>query len=349
MSVVSLLAGLLSYSVVISQLALSTILLMLAALALCHVNISRVRYAHSLPDTVYERQEFEIGMLAENEKQVLHAFDIEIADAALRSHRHTPSAITGIPPDRTVEQAEMTYLATRGIYNGSTFKLSSSFPFGLFAIERTGVLHDRVVVCPAPVLPPDVLALIEAGMGQGETKVGAAAEQTGQFRATREHRPGDRPNTISWPLTARFQKLVVRETEHPAPKRVVVVFHSYCPRGSILTGRSFENALQLLCGLFLHFQRNMIAFDFIASFHSWKPIPVPVEGVGLESALTALATARMHPSHDVVELTQCVANIAESPASLLIVSNTPVGRWVPMLPRVSSPCVCMDNLRVTTS
>jgi uncharacterized protein (DUF58 family) len=110
----------------------------------------------------------------------------------------------------------------RGRQEVPRYRLTSSFPFGLFEhrVERTGeaevLVYPRIGVFRSDPLPG---SRFTRRMTTGET-----AREKGQeeFRNIREYRLGDNPRLIAWKASARHRELMVKELEDDQTKRVSI-------------------------------------------------------------------------------------------------------------------------------
>jgi len=116
----------------------------------------------------------------------------------------------------------------------------------------------------------------------------------------------------------------------------------------VLSPRSFENALELLCGLFEHLKDSFIPIDFRASFNGWERIAAGGESAAGNRLAVLLATARMRVSRDIAPLVHTMRSEKRSSVVQLVVSNCPRKFWAHRLPQTHVPAFCMDNTgRVT--
>jgi uncharacterized protein (DUF58 family) len=173
-------------------------------------------------------------------------------------------------------------------------------------------------------------------------------DPSGEFRSLREFQSGDRVRLISWPLSARLGKLIVREMEQPGIQHCTVVFHSFQPPQTIVTHKSFERSLQILSGLFSYFRENSIPFEFVSSFNDWQRIPVPLDPESMRRALWTLAEARMTVSADFDAVRRAMEAELWRVEALVIVSNTPARLWAHRVPPYPVPVIGVDTQQAWT-
>lgn len=97
---------------------------------------------------------------------------------------------------------------------------------GLFALPLPACQPIQALVLPAPVLPPARLPVTPAWHG---TPTGHAGVQTApgalrEYLDIREYREGDLLQDIHWKLSAKQDKLIVRESAAPAGNTLPVCF-----------------------------------------------------------------------------------------------------------------------------
>jgi uncharacterized protein (DUF58 family) len=341
--IAGLAAGCATDSAALIQLALFCLILPATALGLAYLNLRGLVFRHVLPTMAFRNEPFEIELSVRNEGRILDKFDATVSDQAI-GHRQAQSVLfRNLPAATRTSFLQETRFKRRGIHGNFRYALTSSFPLGLTRHEIGGRAPGNIIVCPRPRLPLDAARILESGMGLGGLRQAASADVVGDLKSMREYRTGDHPKRISWPFSARFGTVIVRELEQPAPERVTLYFHSYQPPGVVLSRRSFERALELLSGLFVHLCRNGIPFDLVAPFTDWLPLPVTVDAAALRRAQTVLAQAAMTTSPTLDDLSRALALEGHSTGLVIVLSNAPTRLWAEALPRIPSRIFCLDN------
>jgi uncharacterized protein (DUF58 family) len=325
-------------------MALFCLFLVLLVIPIAALNMRGVKFSHAIPDQVYRNEEFEVSLNLGRKGGLLDCYDVSIRDSIFREGTekdvcHFPN----VRPSESTLRSLPARMKRRGIFSGFEFMLVSRFPLGLAVSTKTGRLNDSIIVYPAPRLPLKIRRLLEAGVGTGRTHSRSPSDMTGDFKAMREYRTGDHVKRISWPFSARFQTLIVREYEHPCLERVSIFFHSYEPLGVVLSRRSFEKSLQLLSGLFSYFGENFIPFDFTASFNGWRTVQVPPDRAAHREVHTLLATARMTAARELDDLVAALGRRADTDVPVLVVSNAPVRLWRSAVSDSAARVFMMDN------
>ena len=150
--------------------------------------------------------------------------------------------------------------------------------------------------------------------------------------------------SIHWPATARSRSIKVRQMDRPLPERYSVVYHSFCPSGTLFRPDTFEHSLQVFAGLFTWFQNKGLAFEYTACFADWKTTVVETES-DVQDAYTLLARAEYRPQKNISELAAVLSEITAI-NRVLVLSDAPVEQWEPRLPAFPRPVLCLDGNRI---
>ncbi len=341
--IAGLTAGCATDSPTLIQLSLFCLVLPAAAFGLAYLNLRGLVFEHVLPAMAFRNEPFDIELSVRNEGRILDKFDAAVSDQAIVNRRDQSILFRNLPAATRTSFLQTTRFKRRGIHGNFGYALTSTFPLGLTRHKIGGRAPGSIVVCPRPRLPLDAARILESGMGLGGLRQASSADVVGDLKSMREYRTGDHPKRISWPFSARFGTVIVRELEQPAPERVTVYFHSYQPPGVVLSRRSFERALELLSGLFVHLCRNGIPFDLVAPFTDWLPLPVTVDPTALRRAQTVLAQAQMTTNPTLDDVSRALALEEHRTGLVVVLSNTPTRLWADALPRIPSRIFCLDN------
>jgi hypothetical protein len=232
----------------------------------------------------------------------------------------------------------------RGVVHESPFIIRSTYPFGFFSFQETRLHKGSMVVFPKPLVPKELDSLADDDTwGPDESGV-RTPESYGDFRSIREYQPGDPMKSIHWPATARSHSIKVRQMDRPLPERYSVVFHSFCPPGTLFRPDTFEHALQVFAGLFTWFQNKGLAFEYTACFADWKTTVVET-AADVEDANVLLARAEYRPQKSINELASVLSELTAI-NRVLVLSDAPVEQWEPLLPAFPRPLLCLDGQRM---
>ena len=226
----------------------------------------------------------------------------------------------------------------RGIFRKFQYRVTSSFPMGLFMNSMSGAADADIIVFPHPAEPPIFDRLFAPGLGAGSEQQHILRELYGEFNGLRPFYHGCPLRLVHWPLSARYQELVVKDFEPESSDRIVIAFHSFSEKGKKM--KSPEYALRILSGMFLHLHRSVTSFSFIASFNDWDEIVVDSYKT-LTDVLTSLSCAEVNPLGDIRPLLEILERKERENCRVIVFSNTPRRQWEPEMEGVSS-AVCLD-------
>ncbi len=337
------------------QTALFITVVLIISLVLSRRNLKPMIASRNTPDAIFAGESFSVEVTLKPVVPGPPLFDLEFSDQLLGngSFRYAPDADSrvrpwdrpsiGIPELDTLQPFSCdvrTALLHRGAYRSFDYRTSSNYPFGLWSMTLTRAAEMDLTVFPKPVTPPVLEQLLAIGQGTKSDTLHHRRDVSGEFKGLREFANGDPVKLIHWPLSSRYQKLVVREFDPPSPEEVVVAFHSYTPSDAPRM-RSPEYALQLLCGSFLSLHHDGTEFTFISSFNDWEPIRVGDSPDELDEALENLALADVQPLSDLRGLTDVLDDMAEDDRRVIVLSNTPRRHWQGLLGDHHS-LICLD-------
>ncbi len=305
----------------------------------CYLNFRRVEADIVLPGSAFAGEKMKLALSVSNEKKYLSAYAVEVELEALGNGRFF-SALDPIYRSRTTDPVDfpeiaregdetatrLTSIHRRGVYSQFKCWLTSSFPFGLFRCSRFRILEQRIAIFPNPVLFPELTHVSGDGLSEEQECFRYGREASGEFRGLREFTHGDSLRYVHWPLSAKFDQLLVKEYDPATPERFVVAFHSYCPKGKLAI-RKAEPALRVLAGVLIELQETGASFELLASFNDWRSINVEEDPVALDQALYSLAEAKIRPTTRLKPLLEHLSELDPSNHRLIVVSDVPMRLW----------------------
>jgi len=210
------------------HLLLSVLLsLILASGLLAELGLSRLA-ARRIPRGLYfEGVAGEVALELTNRKLLAPSMSIVVEDQAAGERGR--AFFLSIPARSARLQTYPLTPERRGLLELTSLRLSSRFPFGFFEKDRTLKTRDSLLVYPR--ISP-LTREWQAGWGsEMETapNVPLARDSGEEYLGLREYRPGDNPKNIHWRVTARLQKMMVREFLPPDGRQVVLLLDSYLP------------------------------------------------------------------------------------------------------------------------
>jgi uncharacterized protein (DUF58 family) len=302
-------------------------------------NLDRVTYSRQVPKAVFAGSEFVVELRVTNSGRWADARCLETNDEVLGPFGKGMS-VGRLRAGEAAGGSFATWLRHRGIDPTFRWKISSTFPCGLWRATRFGRTQESLVVYPRPVAPFGIDDAGAADLPTGEENWVPLPDFSGEYLGIREFRPGDPLKMIHWRATARIQRLVVREFDRRLPVRYALFFHSYHPPGEPRLGDAFESALELLAGLLMECRTTGLPLELTADFNGWRAIEMTASQ-NLSEPLKLLAGARWTPSAEIDGLIGALRN--QPPENrVFIVSDTPARLWQSLLPDLQCDVTCLS-------
>ena len=347
--------GLWHHDITIIHLSLFCGIVLVISYGLSYYNFNALSLERILPERLFSREEFKVKLKIYNQKRNFNSYCIDIEDELLGNGRFAttvnqngispiekaPLLIAETPASYTSETSALSFFRRRGAYSSFNCHLSSKFPFGLFLREAEIELSSQILVYPSPASPPQLKQLFANGQGTGNDSSNIRRDSVGEFKGLREFSHGDPMKLIHWPLSARYQQLVVKEFEPSTPEKLVIIFHSFQPAGHPQM-HSPEYTLRLLSGMFLHLHETGTEFDFIASFNDWESMKVSESPDELDDVMESLSRADIQGLSNLTPLVELLDDMPEDDRRIVILSNTSCKYWKNLLGNRNS-LICLDN------
>lgn len=204
-------------------LMLSTIVLsgILSELVLRNVRVRR-----RLPRRAFAGTACLIELEVENDKPRAPSYSIELEDVATGDATEDRCYFLKVPPEERRTGAYRRTPARRGIIELSGIIVRTRYPFGLFEKWRVIAHPEELIVYPAlssdaPEPPGDRAS----GRDVPTRAPGPGIEIAG----LREYRDGDEARAIHWRRTASLGRMVVRERQRDAARRVTMLIDEARP------------------------------------------------------------------------------------------------------------------------
>lgn len=187
----------------------------MSELCLRHLAVTR-----KLPTAIHAGTPFLMGISVRNNKKRTPTFSLEVEDLTDERPVERRCYFLKIPAGREQETAYRNVVNHRGVHRLVGFRVSTRFPFGLIRKAHDITANAQILVYPALVPVPQLLAA-DGGAPLPDRR-NARASRSGEFHGLREYREGDDPRQIHWRSSARRGRWLVREHEDDVGGRVVV-------------------------------------------------------------------------------------------------------------------------------
>jgi uncharacterized protein (DUF58 family) len=192
--------------------------LIVASGALSNMTLRGLAVVRRPPPRIHAGRPFLMELALENKKRRRASYSIEIEDLAGGKPVDKRCYFLKLPAGKQQRASYRHTFHRRGLYRLDGFRISTRFPFALFAKSREVTRVDEILVLPA-VRPVALPAARSQRVGDApQSKLG----RRGEFFGLREYREGDDSRGIHWRSSARGGRLLVRELEEEAQRRVVL-------------------------------------------------------------------------------------------------------------------------------
>jgi uncharacterized protein (DUF58 family) len=163
-----------------------------------------------------EPQQAQVGQVVQEIVEVentspLPKLWLEIRDRSTLP-RHHIGAVISLSGRKSKRWRVRTRCTHRGLYHLGPTAILSGDPFGLFRVSRVFGQVSELLVYP-PTVPLSSFGLVESELPGGTQTQRRAYHTTPNAASIRDYLPGDPMNRIHWAVSARAQKLMVKEFE----------------------------------------------------------------------------------------------------------------------------------------
>ena len=196
------------------------------------------------PASVHRGEPFALSVRIENRKKLLPSVSLRVAGT---THEEINSGYVVKIPARSAGLVRLReQFDRRGVHRLPSVILTSGFPFGMFLRRRVFPMTNEVVVYPRvyPLRP----APLEQMSGGSETPRLLRGESD-EFFCLRDYYPGDDIRRISWKVSARLRRLVVREMEPSTSHNVMIGFDTRDVPSLDDFEEQFEEAVDMVASL----------------------------------------------------------------------------------------------------
>jgi len=183
-------------------------------------NLRGVRVQRKLPKRVFVDQPFQVDLCIYNSQQRWTSLSLVLSEMNGDVKQDRPCVVFAIPPQQTVQTSYIATVNLRGLHELRMVRVTTRFPFSLFAKSRAEHVSDTLIAYPKI---HDVHTRTRYGRELADGESGVRGHG-GDFDALRDYREGDNLRDIVWRKAAGTQRVVVREYIHPRINEVVIPF-----------------------------------------------------------------------------------------------------------------------------
>lgn len=208
---------------------------------LSEVVLRRLRVARRLPKRVFAGSPCLIELALRNDKRWLPSYSVELEDVSSAQPAERRCYFLKVAAGDERVAAYTRTPERRGVLRLTEVKVRTRFPFGLFEKSRRLELEDELVVYPALLREgARELGRTRAGPDVPTPRRGAGVEVAG----LRDYADGDEARAIHWRRSASLGRVVVRERQRDAARRLTLrVDETRPPDADAAWAERFEESL----------------------------------------------------------------------------------------------------------
>jgi uncharacterized protein (DUF58 family) len=223
------------------------------------VSLLRLSVGRNAPDSVHRLEPFTVWVRLKNDKRFMPSVSLRIQSGSESSYVY----VDKLSPGQEVEIRIEEMLPKRGIHVLPALRVTSGFPFGLFSCDLK--LNDEREI----VVYPRVRSLHNKVLDQldedGRTPK-VSMHFGDEFYSLREYTPGDDIRHISWKISARIGKWIIRDLEPSTSRQVLLIMDTRGIPNSNEWEEDFETAFDLAASLAvhlltMHYQVGLVSAD----------------------------------------------------------------------------------------
>lgn len=257
-------------------------------------NLRQLDIVQQAPDHVYRGEQFSIHHQIANRKKWISAQSIRLQSGSRDAEgsgdllEHLPAAYCArIRPKESISAPITHTLEKRGLHPLPAVEVTSGFPFGLFRRSIPLVAKDEVLVWPRV---RDVRqGVLDNLLGTGETFQLICGDGD-EFFSLRDYQPGDDIRHIAWKVSARLDRLMVRELEPSSSRTIVIFFDTRCSEEMSADSadmlEQFESAVELVASLSVAYLERHYSVGLFTPDHT---VPVGTGKAHSRAILDAMA------------------------------------------------------------
>jgi uncharacterized protein (DUF58 family) len=238
----------------VSGVMLGTVLV---SLIIGRINLSGIKAERRLPKYVFAGRPFKITTEVTNAKKFIRSYGISIeGEEADDESTFFLSVETGGKRTR----GKRLTCDRRGTHRFPPVFIRSDFPFGLFKLKRKASGRREMIIYP------HIWDINRAPGGSSQLRDEFPTHLKGPgsgLYGFRVYRHGEEATNISWKLSAKLGKLIIRETEHEEKRRVCIVFDNGIENDSATALEAFERAVSSAASLIWYLCRSEYAVKLV--------------------------------------------------------------------------------------
>ncbi len=262
--------------------------LLMVSVISSRVTLSRLSVDRSFPATVHAGRPADIVVRIRNNKRVFDSFSLAVESGP--TDRDSGSYILKVGPGDVATVVTPRTFTKRGLYHLEPTRLSTSYPFGLF--EQGIVCNGQREVLVYPEIRELKGSVVDRVLVRGDVASRGIRGRGTDYYGLREYLHGDDARLISWKVSAKQGKLMLREFEKPQRNGLTLVLDTDLAGQDDAHGIDrFEDAVKFSASLAALCLREGYYIDLV----------VPEDSIGLGSG-----------EHQLHNILRCLALIEPS-------------------------------------
>lgn len=191
----------------------------LSSSTLRRIEVKRLTVRH-----VSAKEEAPIQIEIKNSKKRTSSYSLRILDHLKTGELLGASYVMHIPGGARDTVSYSVQFPRRGVYELSRIRVVTRFPFGFFERSFSVKQEQEIIVYPQII---DVRPVLESSnMDIGEIETGRKGQGQSLY-GLREYSPTDSARYIHWKVSARINKLMIREFEKEEKKKITLYLFNY--------------------------------------------------------------------------------------------------------------------------
>lgn len=225
--------------------------------------IRKINVRRKISFPLYAGTPFQVDLVVCNAKRFFPSFSLQVQDTLPDKETHKGSYFFIVKPKGEVRGHYSLVLPDRGHYKLETIQIHTRFPFGLFIKTLTYPLENALVVYPK--IEPITPTLIPFSQRRDGEEINQKGQGTTLYQL-RAFQDGDDARSIHWKTSARHRRLLIRENETEAEKRVILFLDNrWSGNTHPEDAKHFEKAVSLTASLSSHFIKRGFAVELISA------------------------------------------------------------------------------------
>jgi uncharacterized protein (DUF58 family) len=210
---------------------------------LSSMSLRKVEAERIVPHHITAKEDFIVHLNVRNGKRFFPSYSLRLVDSLKTGEPIGACFVLKLPKNARLQCSYACQFPRRGIYTFYRLSVATQFPFGFFERSITMISPRDVIVYPEIV---DIGRFVqESQIDFGEydgIKKGLGTSLYG----LREYVSGDSARFIHWKVSAKSDKLMVREFEKEEKKKVCIFLNNVSASfGDAVTAENFEKAIIL--------------------------------------------------------------------------------------------------------